>query len=891
MVERVWHAIDVDEALAALGSSRDGLREEEAEERLAQHGSNEFGRQAEISWLHTVVAQVKSPLVYVLAIAAGVSLAAGHPTDAAVILAIVILNTVIGFIQEYRAERAMAELAKFAAPTARVRRGGEERDIVSAQLVPGDVVMLVAGDRVPADGRVLEAHSLESNESALTGESEPVEKNAQPVDTETSLAARSNMVYSGTVVTRGRGMAVVAETGGATEFGKIAAEVRATEREDTPLQRQLAAVGKTLGIIALGLSCLVFVIGLLRGIEVLEMFMFAVASAVAAIPEGLPAVVTVALAMGLRSMARRNAIIRRLPAVESLGSATVIVTDKTGTLTQNRMTVESVWSPGVPEELVGVSLLENEQAKKALAGAALASDSELMEADGEFSATGDPTEAAFVVAAARAGLRKPELEGRCRRVSEIPFDAETGYMATLHRCEDGMLAYIKGMPKALLERSSAALVGGQEVPMDDGMRRELEDASTAMARRALRVLAVAYKKMADDKADIVVGDVEQGLVHLGLVGMIDPPRPEAIEAVERCRQAGIRVIMATGDSVSTARAIASEFGLIQEDSLVVDGAGLSGMTDEELQEKLPRIAVFARMEPAQKLRLVNILQQMGEVVAMTGDGVNDAPALKTADIGVAMGVAGTGVAKEAGDMILADDNFATIVAAVEEGRIVFGRIRKVASYLVSTNAGEIVTVAFAVAVGWPLPLTAVQLLWVNLVTDSAPSLALAVDPPSVDVLSQPPRDPRENVINRESMLRLAIVAPAMAAATLAAFFLGLADGLTKAQTMAFVTLSISQLYNAANVRSPQKSVFAISPFGNKVLLYAIGFALVLQVMPVYVPALRAAFGTMPLVASDWAVALGLGSVVLWTEEARKLALQISFAKGKVGRDPVSGQDA
>ena len=881
----------MDEALAALESSREGLSEEDAQARLVLHGPNEFGQQAEISWLHTVIAQVKSPLVYVLAIAAGVSLAAGHPTDAAVILAIVILNTIIGFVQEYRAERAMAELAKFAAPTARVRRGGEERDIVSAQLVPGDVMMLVAGDKVPADGRVLEAHSLESNESALTGESEPVGKNAQPVDAETALAARSNMVYSGTVVTRGRGMAVVAETGGATEFGKIAAEVRATEREATPLQRQLAVVGKMLGIIALGLAGMVFVIGILRGIDALEMFMFAVASAVAAIPEGLPAVVTVALAIGLRSMARRNAIIRRLPAVESLGSATVIVTDKTGTLTQNRMTVESVWCLGVPEEIVGQSLLESEQAKRAFAGAALASDSELREADGEFSATGDPTEAAFVVAAARAGLRKPELEAKCERVAEIPFDAETGYMATLHRCEEGMVVYLKGMPQVVLKRCKAALVGNEEAPMDDAMQRELDDANTAIAGRALRVLAVAYKKMAGDRAELAVGDVEEGFVHLGLVGMIDPPRPEAIEAVERCRRAGIRVIMATGDSVNTARAIASQFGLIHEDSLAVDGAELSRMTDEELKEKLPRIAVFARVEPAQKLRLVNILQQMGEVVAMTGDGVNDAPALKTADIGVAMGVTGTGVAKEAGDMVLADDNFATIVAAVEEGRIVFSRIRKVVSYLVSTNAGEIITVAFAVAVGWPLPLTAVQLLWVNLVTDSAPSLALAADPPSVDMLSQRPRDPRENVINRESVLRLAIVAPAMAAATLTAFFLGLEDGLAKAQTMAFLTLSISQLYNAMNVRSAQKSVFAISLFANKALLWAVGFALALQAMPVYVPAFRAAFDTVPLVASDWAVALGLASVVLWTEEARKLVLQISFAKGRMDRDAVSRQDA
>lgn len=878
MTGQNWHAISAGEVLAALETSRDGLHEEEAKKQLVLHGPNEFGQQPEISWLQTLIAQVKSPLVYVLAIAAVISLIAGHLTDAAVIIAIVILNTVIGFIQEFRAEQAMAELAKFAAPTAMVIRDGEERNIVSAQLVLGDIVMLAAGDKVPADGRVLEAYNLESNESALTGESAPVEKNAESMDMETPLASRSNMVYSGTIVTRGRGIAVITGTGTSTEFGEIASEVRSIKREDTPLQRQLAIVGKTLGIIALGLAGLVFVIGLLRGIDLLQMFMFAVASAVAAIPEGLPAVVTVALAIGLKSMARRNAIIRRLAAVESLGAATVIVTDKTGTLTQNRMTVESVWSIGSPEGTPGGNFLDSEQAKNALAAASLASDSELKEVDGEFSATGDPTEAAFVVAAARAGLRKSDLEEKCRRVSEIPFESETGYMATLHQCEDGMIAYIKGMPKALLKRSGAVLVNGKEVPMDAGMRKELEDANTAMAGRALRVLAVAYKKMADDKKGLVGEDVDQGLVHLGLVGMMDPPRPEAIKAVERCRQSGIRVIMATGDSVDTGRAIASEFGLMQEDSLAVDGTELSHMSDEELKEKLPRIAVFARVEPAQKLRLVKILQQMGEVVAMTGDGVNDAPALKKADIGVAMGITGTGVAKEAGDMVLADDNFATIVAAVEEGRIVFSRIRKVISYLVSTNAGEIVTVAFAVAVGWPLPLTAVQLLWVNLVTDSTPSLALAVDPPSLDVLSQRPRDPKESVINRESLLRMAIVAPAMAVATLTAFFLGLESGLPKAHTMAFVTLSISQLYNAINVRSARKSIFTISPFTNKPLLYAIVFSLALQAMPVYVPAFRSAFNTIPLVPTDWIVAFGLGSVVIWTEEMRKLVLRIRTAK-------------
>jgi Ca2+-transporting ATPase len=768
----------------------------------------------------------------------------------------------------------MAELARFASPGARIKRHSEVREIVSTLLVPGDLVVLAAGDKAPADGRVVEAYGLEADESVLTGESAPVRKIVEAVDTGTPLAERQNMVYSGTVITRGRGAAVVTGTGGATQFGIIAAEVRSTEREQTPLQRQLAEVGKKLGIVALVLAAFVFIVGTLRGIDLLEMFLFAVASAVAAIPEGLPAVVTVALAVGLKSMARRHAIIRRLSAVESLGSATTIITDKTGTLTQNRMTLEAVRTPGVRDEITPDNLRENEQAKRILVGAVLASDSELREMDGKFSATGDPTEAALVVAAAQAGLRKPDLDERCRRVAEISFESEKGYMATLHRCDDGTYAYLKGKPEEILERCSYALVDGGETPMDDEIRRELEGANLEMAGRALRVLAVAYRKMADGASELAESDIGQGLVHLGLVGMIDPPRPEAIEAVEKCRQAGIRVIVATGDNRNTARAIASKFGLIQGDSLVVDGTELARMTDEELENNIGRIAVFARVEPAQKLRLVQTLKQMGEIVAMTGDGVNDAPALKMANIGVAMGITGTGVAKEAGDMILVDDNFATIVSAVEEGRIVFSRIRKVISYLVATNAGEIVTVAFAVAVGWPLPLTAVQLLWVNLVTDSVPSLALAVDPPSIDVLSQPPRDPKENVIDRESLLRLAIVAPAMAVATLAAFFVGSESGIHEAQTMAFVTLAVSQLYNAINVRSARKSVFALSPFTNKSLLYAVVFALALQAAPLYIPALRVVFDTVSIDVVDWAIALGLGSLVLWTEELRKMVVRI-----------------
>lgn len=879
MTENNWHAMSTDEVLAALGASRQGLSKSEAARRMEQYGPNQIQERIQTAWYQTLFAQIKNPLIYILLVAVAISFAVRHYGDGAVILAVVLINTIIGFIQEYRAERAMAELAKLAAPQATVRREGNDTEVPTAELVPGDVVVLAAGDRVPADARLLAVYSLEADESALTGESTPVTKSTEPLPEKTPVADRENMVFAGTVVTRGRGEAVITSTGHNTQFGKIAEDVLGEQRQETPLQKQLYTLGRRLGVVALALAGLVFIGGILRGSDLLDMFLFAIAAAVAAVPEGLPAVVTVALAIGMKSMAQKNAIIRRLPAVEALGSATVIVSDKTGTLTQNKMTAKAAHLPGAGKEITIKDIGKNGEATLLLTAAALANDAQLVESDGGAKSEGDPTETALVMAAAEAGLPKPELEARCARIGEVPFESERGYMATLHKCPDGTFIYMKGAPEAIIKRADRARVGGNDVDMTDELRSDLIRANENMANKALRVLAMAYKQVDNDKTEVTDEDLSGGFTHLGLIGMIDPPRPEAIEAVEKCRSAGIKVIMATGDNKNTAKAIAEDFNLITEESLVVDGAELDRMSDQELTQKLDRIAVFARVDPEDKLRVVKTLKELGQVVAVTGDGVNDAPALKKADIGVAMGVTGTGVAQEAGDMVLADDNFATIVRAVEEGRIVFGRIRKVVSYLIATNAGEILTIAIAVAAGLPRPLTAVQLLWVNLITDSGPSLALATDPPSINVLERPPRSANESVIDRRVLNHLVLVAPVMAIVTLIAFFIGYGDTRDHilGHTMAFVTLSIAQLFNAINVRSEHKSAFTISPWSNPWLIAAIFAALLLQVLPVELEVLQRAFDTTRLTLAQWGIVIALASSVLWTEELRKLIARLRGA--------------
>ncbi|HZO30073.1 MAG TPA: HAD-IC family P-type ATPase, partial [Chloroflexota bacterium] len=722
---RDWHQLDTTDVLERLGTdSTTGLTTVEAARRLAEHGPNELQAAHGVSPWEIFVAQLKNVLIIILIIAVALSALLGHGLEALVIGIIVFFAVLLGFIQEYRAERAIQALREMAAPTATVLRDGREVDVPAREVVPGDVVRLAAGDRIPADGRLIEAINLQADEAALTGESLPVEKQTKLLSGENlPVGDRKNMVYSGTAATYGRGRAVVVATGMKTQFGEIAQLLQTVESGKTPLQENLDRVGRALAIGALVVVVLIAALGLLRGQPLLEMAIFAIALAVAVVPEALPAVVTISLAIGVQRMVKRHALIRRLTAVEALGSVSVICSDKTGTLTKDEMTARRVLVAGEMLEVSGAgyepkgefmragSPVEPSSALLALLRAgALASDAQIVQADGRWDVKGDPTEGALVVAAAKAGLQKPEIEAQLPRTHEIPFTSETRRMTTLHETPDGVVAYAKGAPEVILASCTRVASESGSEPFGEVERAAVLDAAQSMASEALRVLAVAAKPGA------TVQSAESEMTLLGLVGMIDPPRPEAAEAIETCRHAGIKPVMITGDHPITAQAVASELGLMTG-GRAVTGAELDQMAPEQLKQELQTIDVFARVSPAHKLQIVTALQEAGHLVAMTGDGVNDAPALKKADIGVAMGITGTDVSKEASDMTLTDDNFASIVAAVEEGRGVYGNIKKYLMYLLAANLGEIGLLLGAALLGRPLPLSAVQILYINLATD------------------------------------------------------------------------------------------------------------------------------------------------------------------------------
>lgn len=880
-----WHAMKADDVLSALDTNLNGLSKEEAQRRLNTYGKNELGTEEAISPFHIIIQQVKSPLIYVLLAAASISFTVNHLIDAFVILSIVIINTIIGFIQEFRAEKAMEALRQLAAPTALVLRDGERMEIPASKIVPGDIIILAAGDRIPADARIIKAVNLKTEEASLTGESVPVEKSINAVPDDTPLAERMNMVFASTTVTYGRAAGIVVATGLSTVVGQIAQNVIASHKEATPIQIKLGLVGRTLAILALGLALIVFISGMIRGIDFVEIFLFAVASAVSAIPEGLPAVVTVVLAIGLQRMASRNAIIRILPAVETLGSATVICSDKTGTLTKNEMTVEAIYTPGQEFKVTGkgyeprgeilldnkpVDLLSNDTLNILLQAAVLCNDARLICSDSSCRISGDPTEGALLTVAAKAGIDQGRLSDVMPRIGEIPFNSEQAYMATLNDSEDKRYIFVKGAPEKLINMCSHIKNCSSTNEFTPERKKYVARVNQDYASRALRVLGLAYKEVPKDKQDVNPDDLKEGLIFLGLAGMIDPPRPEAIHAIEKCKRAGIRVMMATGDHKITAQAIAEEMGILREGGEVVDGREVARMTDDELAERIDNIDVFARVEPDHKLRIVKALKRKGQVVAMTGDGVNDAPALKRADIGIAMGITGTDVSKEASDMVLADDNFASIVAAVEEGRIVYGNIKKVVTYLVSTNTGEMLIIITTVLIGLPLPLIPVQILWVNLVTDSLPALALAADPPREDVLADPPIEPKARIISRGVIYRLLLVAIVMAIGTVCLFYGELQyAGIDKARTVAFATMAVFQLFNAMNVRSPRHSAFKIGIFSNKWLNYAILIGVLLQLGAIHLPLMQTLFRTEPLTLIEWGLVVLVSSSVFWVEEIRK----------------------
>ncbi|HEY6751008.1 MAG TPA: cation-translocating P-type ATPase [Rubrobacteraceae bacterium] len=892
---------DVTGVLRALGTdAKEGLDEAEAARRLRERGPNELVERGGKGPWSILWEQFTSVMVVILVVAAVVSAALGDYEDAVAIAVIVVLNTVLGFSQEYRAEKAMAALKRMAVPTARVCREGRVKEISSRELVPGDIVLLEAGNLVPADGKLLKGANLRIQEAALTGESEPVEKDPSALyEQDLPLGDRRNMVYSGTVVTQGRGEAAVTETGMGTELGGIAAMLGEVEGERTPLQRRLDQVGKALVVAALAIVGVVFILGLLRGEDLQLLFLTAVSLAVAAVPEGLPAVVTIALAVGAQRMLRRQALIRKLPAVETLGSVTVICSDKTGTLTENRMTVTvldvagrrldlSAEPPVITDDSPGPTLL--------LVGAALSNDAllEPVADEGDVPrALGDPTEGALVVAAAREGLRKPELEEMLPRVDELPFDSDRKRMTTVHELSKlgssgvpkalnavlggsqgpGRRAYAtftKGAVDSLLEVSSKVWIDGRAEPLDEAWRERVSATNERLARGGTRVLGVAFRLLEPSKLDSVGDALEQDLIFVGMVGMNDPARSEAKEAVRTGKAAGLRPVMITGDHPLTARAIARELEIAEEDdSRVLTGRDLSRLSVEKLEGVVEEVPIFARVSPEHKLKIVEALQKRGHIVAMTGDGVNDAPALKKADIGVAMGITGTDVSKEAADMVLTDDNFATIVAAVEQGRVIYDNIRKFIKYLLTSNSAEILVMLLGPLLGMPLPLLPLQILWINLVTDGLPALALGVEPAERDTMRRPPHRPDEGVFARGLGRHVLWVGALMALVALAVGYWYWHTDPALWQTMVFTTLTLSQMGHVLAIRSGRDSLFTTGPLSNKPLLGAVALTFVLQLAAVYVPFFQAFLETEALPAGDFALALVLSTVVFWGVEAEK----------------------
>ena len=869
-----WHTLAPGDAERALETGPAGLSDAEAAARLARHGPNEVEAERETPWWAVLLRQFRDPLIYILLVSAGITALLRDWADTGVILAVVLLNAVIGYVQERRAQRAIRALARLSAPRAEVVRGGEAREIAGREVVPGDVVLLASGVRVPADLRLTRVADLEADESALTGESLSVRKRTDALPTAILVAGdQVNMAFAGTVVTRGRGRGVVVRTGAATELGRIATTVRQIGHTRAPLQEAMERFGRRIGVVIVLLTLVVAGVGLLRGMPPEEIFLAAVALAVAAIPEGLPVVMTVTLAIGVGRMARRNAVIRALPAVETLGSTTVVGSDKTGTLTRNEMTVRAIWAGGDRYRVTGAGYgLEGavhldgadeepgggEPLRRTLLAGALASEADAAAVE-RGDPRGDPTEIALYVAAAKGGMRPDEVRRRHPELDILPFEPEMRLMATLNAGREGHVAWVKGAPESVLPRCTRMLTASGEAPLDAEAARA---AAAAMAAEGLRVLAMAYRATASDRLD--ADSIGGGLVLAGLQGMEDPVRPEAVEAVRAAREAGIRVLMLTGDHAGTAAAIGRQLGLDPDGAGVLEGREIAGMSDAELDRALGRVNLFARVAPEHKLRIVRRLRALGEVVAVTGDGVNDAPALREAHLGIAMGRGGTEVAKEASDMVLADDNFATITAAVEEGRVVFSNVRKVSFFLLSTAAGQIMALLVAVAAGWPLPLLAAQILWINLVTNGLQDVALAFEPGEPGLLRRPPRPRGEGFLTPRLLRRLAAVGAVVAAGTLGMFWwTWRATGdLDLARTAAMTQMVVFQLFHVFNSRSLDRSVFSIPLLSNRFLFLSIIASVAAHLAALYLAPLQAVFRTVPLSAGEWAMILVVGTAIV-----------------------------
>ncbi|MEL7564858.1 MAG: calcium-translocating P-type ATPase, SERCA-type [Dehalobacterium sp.] len=890
MARKNWFSLDVKAVAQELNSDlTQGISNEEAEHRLASYGPNTLQERPPRSLISMFIGQLKEVLVLILIVAAIVSGALGEWADTFVILVIVLLNAALGVFQENKAEQALKALKAMTKNMVKVLRSGKMSQVEADSIVPGDIVLLDAGDSIPADSRLIEAASLRVNESALTGESLPVEKDPITLEKEeVPIGDRKNMIFMGTTVTAGRAKALVAETGMNTELGKIAQMLQETPPDPTPLQRQLASLGKVLGIAAGIIVAVVFLTGLLRGENMIEMFMTAIALAVAAIPEGLPSVVTIVLALGVTRMSRRKAIIRKLPAVETLGVANYICSDKTGTLTKNEMTVTKLFVEEKFYQVTGtgyrpegefftaegskISPLELKNLELILFGALLATDAQVEKAENSYRVIGDPTEGALVVAAAKAGLNKSDIEKKYPRIGELPFDSARKLMTTFHQMEGTVYSFTKGAPDVLLSRCQEMVTERGAIPLTDNLRSRILKGNSDMASEGLRILGLAFRQWQETLSDFSEDTAEKELTFVGFFGMQDPARPEAKDAVAVSRKAGIKTVMITGDHQDTAAAIAKELDIWRTGDGILTGSRLENMDEKTLKNHVEKTTVYARVSPEHKLRIIDALKSHGHVVAMTGDGVNDAPALKRADIGAAMGITGTEVSKEASDMVIMDDNFATIVNAVEEGRTIYLNIRKSIQYLLSCNTGEIVAIFSAILFGLGSPLTPIQILWLNLVTDGPPALALGLEPPEKGVMSHSPRSPKEGVFAGGVGSNIIIHGAVIGLLSLASFWVALRWGRTieEAHTMAFLTMALSQLAHSFNVRSLNQSLFKVGLLTNPGLVGAFVLSVSLQLAVVLIPVLRGVFETAMLRFGDWLVVLGFSLFPLLFVEIHKV---------------------
>ncbi|MDR7871310.1 MAG: calcium-translocating P-type ATPase, SERCA-type [Tissierellaceae bacterium] len=872
-----WYKLTKEDLLSKLETNQEnGLKKDEIESRLQKYGHNELKEEEGKSFLTRLKEQFSDFLILILIGAAIISFAVGERSDAVVIMAIVLINALLGIYQEGKAEKALEALKQMSSPTAKVIRDGHLEVVPSSTLVPGDVVVLEAGDIIPADLRLIDSSNLKIEEASLTGESVPVEKDAKIDFTEDeSLGDRTNMAYMSTIVTYGRGKGVVVETGHGTEIGKIATAIQSYGDEATPLQKQLNQLGKFLGIATIVICIIVFIVGLVQGRDVLEMFMVSISLAVAAIPEGLPAIVTIVLSLGMNKMVKRNAIVKKLLAVETLGSTTVICSDKTGTLTQNEMTVVKVYTDGKILDITGTGYepkgefkQDNENIDPSSIGdletllslGILANDASLEETSEGFKVIGDPTEGALVTLAGKANITKEGINSSYPRIEEIPFDSARKMMTTFHEnyIPGKIVSFTKGAPDIIINRCSHISMNGKVVPFTDELKQEVLGVNSKFSREALRVLAGAYREYDELPSDISPENNETNMTFVGLTGMIDPARPEAKDAIKLCKEAGIDTIMITGDYKETAFAIAKDLGMAEDESQAMMGAELDKISDEELQEVVKNTKVFARVSPDHKVRIVSALKANGEVVAMTGDGVNDALALKKSDIGVSMGITGTDVAKNTAELILTDDNFASIVSAVEEGRIIYDNIKKFVYFLLSCNIGEILIVFVSILMNLPVPFLAIQLLWLNLVTDSFPALALGMEAGDPDVMQRKPRDAKASILDKPLLLGIAVQSIAVAAASLSAYLMALnlyPDNLTLSRTIAFATLITAELLRAYSSRSQRYSLFKIGIFSNRTMVLGTGISFALMLAVLYIPFMQEIFETVSLGLVHWEIVL------------------------------------